>query len=63
MQNIPIDPSVHRHRKSELETQISKVSDSIQNSRMKFMQPHIVPTVIRNDPRVNSAVNQQNINR
>ena len=42
MQNITIDPSVYRHPKSELEIQISKVSGSTQNSRMKSIQPHIV---------------------
>ena len=55
---MQVDQSQYIHSKSEMESQLSKVSPvALQNSRMK--SAHMVQPIIGNDPRMNSIVNQQ----
>lgn len=50
------------HSKSDIESQLSKVSSvSMQNTRIKSVQSHMVQPIMGNDPRVNSMVNQQSV--
>lgn len=62
VQGMQIDPSQYVHTKPEHELQLTKVSSvSIQNARLKPVQPHMVQPIMGNDPRVNSLVNQQSL--
>lgn len=57
---MQVDQSQYAHSKSEMESQLSKVSPvTLQNSRMK--SAHMVQPIMGNDPRVNSLVNQQSV--
>ncbi|XP_072760537.1 uncharacterized protein Hakai isoform X1 [Anoplolepis gracilipes] len=60
VQGIQVDPPQYVHAKSEMESQLTKVSSvPMQNTRLKSVQSHMVQPIMGNDPRVNSLVNQQ----
>ena len=59
VQGIQVEQSPYTHSKSDMESQLSKVSAiSIQASRMKQIPAHMAQPIMGNDPRVNSMVNQ-----
>lgn len=59
VQGMQVDPPQYVHSKSEIDPQLTKVSSvAMQNTRIKSVQPHMVPPIMGNDPRVNSMVNQ-----
>ena len=56
---MQVDPPQYVHSKSEIESQLTKVSSvAMQNTRIKSVQSHMVQPIMGNDPRVNSMVNQ-----
>lgn len=59
VQGMQVDPPQYVHSKSEIESQLTKVSSvTMQNTRIKSVQSHMVQPILGNDPRVNSMVNQ-----
>ncbi|EFN67678.1 E3 ubiquitin-protein ligase Hakai [Camponotus floridanus] len=55
VQGIQVDPPQYVHAKSEMESQLTKVSSvPMQNTRLKSVQSHMVQPIMGNDPRVNS---------
>ncbi|XP_070168789.1 E3 ubiquitin-protein ligase Hakai [Polyergus mexicanus] len=59
-QTVQVDPPQYVHSKSDIESQLTKVSSvPMQNTRLKSVQSHMVQPIMGNDPRVNSLVSQQ----
>ncbi|XP_046615027.1 E3 ubiquitin-protein ligase Hakai [Neodiprion virginianus] len=61
VQGLQVDQQ-YLHSKPEMDTQMTKIPPvSMQTSRMKQVQSHMVQPIMGNDPRVNSMVNQQQV--